>query len=205
MNTARTVNAITVACARLTQPLPPALRATLRAQLPYARQLRLGTAPQRQSQSLLAVALACELVTSVARRRLQPAQLRYTRNGKPYAPGFPGFSISHSGEWVVCAVASAGAIGVDVEALSDERPSGALAAWSNREAILKAAGARLGDLPRVQGSGQRLQFQGRRWYGHAPRLAPDTVLRVVSSLPIASCRVLRRCAAEVIARQQARR
>ena len=202
MNTSPGVNAVTVACARLSQPLPASTRAALRAQLPYARQLQLATAVQRQSQSLLAVALACELLTSLTRRPLRPAQLRYTLKGKPYAPGYPDFSISHSGDWVVCAVASRGAIGVDIEALNAERTPGALAAWSNREATLKAAGAHLRDLPRVQGGGKRLQFQGRRWYGHAPRLTPDTVLRVVSSVPIARLRLLRRPAAEVIARQE---
>ena len=194
---------VVVACAWLPQALPAVTRAALRAQLPYGRQLRLGSAPLRQSHTLLGVAMACELLSRVARHPLRAAQLRYTLGGKPYAPGFPDFSISHAGNWVVCAVSSRGAIGIDVETLTSAHTRGALAAWSSREATLKAAGASLGELSRVRGDGRYLRFRGRRWYGHAPRLTPGTVLRVVSSLPISSCRLLRRPAARVIARQQA--
>jgi len=195
VSTAHTANAVTVVCARLPQPLPEAHRSALRAQLSYARRLHLSAAPQRQSHSLLGVALACELLSRLARRPLRPAQLRYTAHGKPFAPGFPAFSISHSGAWVVCAAASAGAIGA---------LPGALAAWCAREATLKAAGARLHELPHVYGSGGRLQFQGRRWYGRAPRLGPDTVLRVVSSRPITQFRLERRPALRVVAWQELR-
>ena len=208
-------NEVIVACARLPQPLQAATRAALRAQLPYGRQLQLGSEPLRQSHSLLGVALACELLARVARRPLRASQLRYGAGGKPYAPGFPDFSIAHAGEWVVCAVANRGAVGVDVEVLGSAGLSaassagastlGALALWSGREATLKAAGATLAELARVQGGGSHWRFRARRWYGHAPRLAPGTVLRVVSSLPIARCRLLRRPAERVIARQQAQR
>jgi phosphopantetheinyl transferase len=133
----------------------------------------------------LGTALACGLLTRLNRRALAPTQLRYTPQGKPYAPGFPDFSISHSGDWVVCATAGAGTIGVDVQALVDGATAGAVAAWSAKEATLKAAGAQLRDLPRVQLCGQRLQFQGRRWYCAAPQLTPAMALRVVSSRPIA--------------------
>ncbi len=198
---------VIVACARLPQPLQAATRAALRAQLPYGRQLQLGNEPLRQSHSLLGVALACELLARVARRPLRAAQLRYRAGGKPYAPGFPDFSIAHAGDWVVCAVANRGAIGVDIEALGTAGAStaGALAHWSGREATLKAAGATLGEMQHVHGGGSHWRFRARRWYGHAPRLAPGTVLRVVSSLPIAHCRLLRRPVERVIARQQAQR
>lgn len=198
-------NEVIVACARLPQPLQAATRAALRAELPYGRQLQLGSEPLRQSHSLLGVALACELLARVARRPMRASQLRYRAGGKPYAPGFPDFSIAHAGEWVVCAVAKRGAIGVDIEVLGSASTPGALARWSGREATLKAAGASLGEFARVQGGGSHWRFRARRWYGHAPRLAPGTVLRVVSSLPIARCRLLRRPAERVIARQQAQR
>lgn len=223
MNSGKSTNAVIVACARLSQPLPAATRAALRAQLPYGRALRLSPVPLAQSRTLLGVALACELLARVTRRRPRATQLRYHEGGKPYAPGFPDFSIAHAGEWVVCAVASGAAIGVDVETLDGARAPdmgspganmraagmrgantpGVIAAWSGREATLKAAGAGLGEQARVHGSGEHWRFRGRRWYGHAPRLAADAVLRVVSSRPIARCQVLRRPAALVIARQVA--
>lgn len=198
------MNAISVACARLPAPLPAPIRAQLRAQLPYARRLLISAAPQRQSQSLLGVALACELLTRITRRRLRPAQLRYTAYGKPYAPGFPEFSISHAGDWVVCATASAGTIGIDIEMLAAGRSAGSLGAWAAREATLKAAGAALHELSRVHGGGRLLCFRGRRWYGHAPRLTPDTVLRVVSSRPMTRFRMQQRPALRVATWQEAR-
>jgi phosphopantetheinyl transferase len=196
---------VTVAWAFLPRPMAAATRARLRAQLPYARRLKVSSAPHRQSQSLLGVALACELLARVTGRTLRPAQLRYTRQGKPYAPGYPDFSISHSGDWVVCALAGTGTIGIDIETtVAGSRP-GALAAWTTREAALKAAGARLQELPRARLCGELLQFRGRRWYCRAPRLTPGTMLRVVSSRPITRLTLQRRAAERVAAWQEARR
>jgi phosphopantetheinyl transferase len=187
----KAANAITIACAQLPQPLSASLRARWRMQLPYGRRLHASPEPLTQSQSLLGVALACGLLARLTHRSLRPAQLRYSKQGKPYAQGFPDFSISHSGDWVVCAMAGAGSIGVDVQALADGATAGAVAVWSAKEATLKAAGASLQDLPRMQVCGERVQFLGRRWYCAAPRLTPAVALRVVSSLPIDSLQLRR--------------
>ena len=93
----------------------------------------------------------------------------YTANGKPHAAGLPQFSIAHAGAWVLCALASDGAVGVDVEALApsaalprwlavfdqEERAAArtaraALSIWTAKEATLKAAGARFGELAQVR-------------------------------------------------------
>jgi len=203
VNGTRAPNGVEISCAYLPQPLNGATRARLRAQLPYGRRLRASASPRMQSQGLLAVALACELLTRVTQRPLRPAQLRYTALGKPYAPGFPEFSISHSGGWVVCALAAVGRIGIDVEAVLAGSRRAALAAWTAKEATLKAAGARLQDLPQVQLCGRRLHFQDRRWYCRAPMLSVDTVLRVVSSVPITTLRLRRIPAGRVVAWQEA--
>ena len=41
--------------------------------------------------------------------------LNYTQYGRPYIPHFPDFNISHSNGFVVCAIATEGKIGVDIE------------------------------------------------------------------------------------------
>ena len=199
----RAPNGVEISCAYLPRPLNAATRTRLRAQLPYGRRLRASASPRMQSQSLVAVALACELLTRVMQRPLRPSQLRYTALGKPYAPGFPEFSISHSGAWVVCALAAVGSIGVDVEAVLVGSRRAALASWTVKEATLKAAGARLQDFAQVQLRGSRLHFQDQRWYCRAPKLSSDTVLRVVSSVPITRLRVRRILAGRVVAWQEA--
>lgn len=91
--------------------------------------------------------------------------------GKPVIPGFP-FSISHAGEWAVCAV-SDGAVGVDLErerplrhpverkltvreqeelcALPPEqRASGFFELWVLKEAALKYTGLGLAGLAEVE-------------------------------------------------------
>ena len=96
-------------------------------------------------------------------------RFRYGRYGKPalVGPGsLPGFNLSHSGEWVLCAVAPARWVGVDIERvrtdLSVEEMAGVLSPaerheiaslkeerrahaffekWTRKEAIAKALGA----------------------------------------------------------------
>ncbi len=199
----RSPNSVEISCAWLPRPLNAATRTRLLSQLPYGRRVRASASPRRQSQSLVGVALACEMLTRVTQRALRPAQLRYTAHGKPYAPGFPEFNISHSGAWVVCALAAVGSIGIDVETVNVGSRCAALATWTAKEATLKAAGARLQDLPQVQLRGRRLQFQDRRWYCRAPKLSDDTMLRVVSSVPITRLRLRRMLAGRVVAWQEA--
>jgi 4'-phosphopantetheinyl transferase len=89
--------------------------------------------------------------------------LEITRYGKPFIPGGPEFSISHSGDAVVLAVTGAGAVGVDVEKIRTvdieeysrylpevanlheqydaDRASGIFFdCWTQKEAVLKGYG-----------------------------------------------------------------
>lgn len=99
---------------------------------------------------------------------LEPERLP---GGKPVIPGFP-FSLSHAGDWAVCAV-SDGPVGVDLERerplrysverkltareqaeLSmlppDEREAGFFDLWVLKEAALKYTGQGLAGLSRVE-------------------------------------------------------
>jgi len=199
----RALNGVEVSCAYLPRPLSAATRTRLRAQLSYGRRLRASGSPRMQSQSLVGVALACELLTRLRQRPMRPWQLRYTVEGKPYVPGFPEFSIAHSGAWVVCALAGVGKIGIDVEAVPVGARRAELAAWTLKEATLKAAGARLQSLPQVQLRGRRVHFQDQRWYCRAPTLSAGTIVRVVSSVPITRLRMRRIPVGRVVAWQEA--
>jgi phosphopantetheinyl transferase len=199
------MNQVILAYSRLPRQLPPGLRARWRARLHPARVARLRSDAHAQSQSLLGVALACALLSDVCGRRVEPAELRYTRSGKPDVAGLPEFSIAHAEEWVLCALSSAGAVGVDIEPLAPlatlprwlavfdphERAAArsahaALAIWCIKEATLKAAGADFAELPQVRVRGRQVAFRGRRWHSRAPRIAPQLIARVVTERPVTS-------------------
>ncbi len=196
-------NQVILAYSRLPRQLPAALRARWRARLDPMRAARLSADTRAQSQSLLGVALACRLLSGASGRRVEPAELRYTTAGKPQLPGLPQFSIAHAGAWVLCALASAGAVGVDIEALAPratlprwlqvfdrhERAAAraaraALSIWATKEAALKAAGAAFAELAQVRVRGRRVEFRGRRWYCRAPRIAPRMIARLVTEQPV---------------------
>ena len=197
------MNQIILAYSRLPRQLPAALRAQWRSRLGPERTLRLPADARAQSQTLLGVALACRLLSAANGRRVEPRDLRYSVNGKPHAPGLPEFSIAHAGAWVLCALASAGAVGVDIEPLvtgvslprwnavfdAQERaaartPRAALAIWTAKEAVLKAADATLAELAQIRVRGRRIEFRGRRWHCRTPRVAPRMIARLVTVQPV---------------------
>ena len=179
------MNRVILASSQLQGALPAAQRERLRAQLPYARKMRMSMDASRQSQTFLGLALACRLLGAVNGGPIQPSALRFAREGKPYVPGGPDFSIAHTGEWVLCALADDGTVGIDVEESSPTHADpAALALWAAKEATVKAAGATLAELARVRIHGRRIGFRGRRWYLSSPRLDADLLVRVVTERPV---------------------
>lgn len=165
---------------------------------------RLRGDAQLQAQTIAGVALACRLLSAAAGREIHSSELQYTLRGKPHAQGLPEFSIAHAGSWVLCALASEGAVGVDVEPLVAQRslprwsqvfdaqeraaartPRAALAIWTAKEAALKAAGATLAEAPRVRVRSRRVEFRGRSWHCRRPRLAPHVMVSLVTARPTA--------------------
>ena len=176
------MNQVILAYSQLRGDLPAAQRERLRARLPYARRLRMPLDSGRQSQTYLGLALACRLLSEASGRQVEPSALRFARTGKPYAPGGPDFSITHAGEWVLCALAAEGEVGIDAEENGAARFSAAtLAAWAAKEATVKAAGATLAELNQVQLRGRRIAFGGRSWYCNTPRLGVPLTVRVVTA------------------------
>lgn len=154
--------------------LPALRRATLRAQLPYGRRMRLGADLRAQDRTLVGIELACQLLAQRCGRSVVPGELRFPSRGKPWAPGLPEFSISHSGAWVGCAVATRGRIGFDLECnAADARHD--LADWTAREAVLKAAGAKLDAYREVAIDGDVAWFAGGCWILRRPPAPPGCV------------------------------
>ena len=60
------------------------------------------------------------------------SQLRTGSYGKPCAPGFPAFNLSHSGDWCVLVMSNAD-IGVDIEEMDEKHLSVAPAVFTPRE------------------------------------------------------------------------
>lgn len=107
--------------------------------------------------------------------------------GKPYIPGAPEFSISHSGKTVACALSDSGPVGVDVETVAQTRdgvagrfftpaecrmaksglPFDFYEIWTKKESFLKMLGTGFAVTPRsfdtVTGDGT----SGAYFYGFA--------------------------------------
>ena len=113
--------------------------------------------PQKRLQSLCADALAREMLSAALQITPEQVQISYDRNGKPVTNG-ACFSVSHSGDVVVCAV-SQQPVGVDVEeirtapnrlkkAFGDASNEAFFRLWTKREALAKCRGDSLGALLR---------------------------------------------------------
>lgn len=155
------------------------------ADLPQARRDTLAGWPDARArqQSLIGSRLLCQGLQRLGHRGDLLASLRHASGCRPTLDLPVYFSLSHCEGRVICAVSTAGPVGVDVEALgpltaadfllylnaaerawagSDARRF--LSVWTRKEAVAKAAGSRgLADLAQVDtgAAEQGAEFAGR--------------------------------------------
>jgi phosphopantetheinyl transferase len=197
------MNRVILAYSRLPRQLPAGVLAHWCARLSPTGAARLRKDRRAQLQSVLGMALACRLLSGASGRQVGPDELRYTPHGKPHASGLPQFSIAHAGDWVICALSSDGAIGIDIEPMAPRAalPSwtmvfdgaerraaysarAGLTIWTTKEATLKAAGGTLAELASVRVRGRRVEFRGHHWHVRAPRVAPRMITRLITEWPV---------------------
>lgn len=134
--------------------------------------------------------------------------LKYTENNRPYLSNDLDFNISHSGDYVVCAIAKKRRIGVDIEKINDinfmhylshftQREwltiNGSIHPnnefyryWTIKEAAIKADGRGLNiPLNEVEVASD-VAIQQKRWYYRQLYVQHEYMLHVVSDLPIES-------------------
>ncbi len=180
-------NRVILAYSHQPRQLPARLHAALRDRLPYGRRMRLRGDLAAQALTLVGIELARRLLGQAVGREVAAAALRFPYGGKPHAPGLPDFSISHSGRWVGCAVATAGRVGLDLECAGPEcagtTPARDLGDWTAREAVLKAAGASLDAAARVALDAAGADFGGRRWQLLRPTAPPGCIATLALEQP----------------------
>lgn len=172
--------------------------ARLQRSLPYAKRLSTRTDFPQVRATLAGIALALQVLRHLAARAVDARELRFPAGGKPYADSLPDFSVSHSGDWVACAAASRGRIGLDIEAaralepcalrlVAPEEGSGpfreteALRLWAAKEAALKAVGASLAEAAAVRVGETFVAWRGQYLFRrNLETFAPDAACIVTS-------------------------
>ena len=117
------------------------------------------------------------------------AEIQYGEYGKPFAPGYPAFSLSHSGERCILATGTMGTVGVDLEEINEKHIDIApevytevelawmaedplrrfFRLWTWKESVMKATGQGMQLEPRSFevlpfAEGNPVRLRGREWY-----------------------------------------
>ncbi len=132
-------------------------------------------------------------LASIGRKEYSLDDLKYTEFQKPYFDDTIHFNITHSGEYVICALSEIHKVGVDVEAIKDipihdftnlfanqewEKVINATnklyafyTLWTKKEAFLKAVGCGLSQpLNEVEIENNRIIWESRPWFLHEVKL-----------------------------------
>lgn len=160
--------------------------------LPYARRLELERRDAAaRAASLLALELLLEAATRLRGAGPDMSRLRFPAGHKPSFSGGPWFSVSHSRSRVAIAVSDRCDLGIDVEDRNGLADPAALDRWTAIEATLKAAGCGLRHSREVRLAGDLAtgEVSGRVVHLRGIALAPDSVARLATLLPVAAVRV----------------
>ena len=137
------------------------------------------------------------------------SEIRLGQYGKPYAPGYPGFNLSHSGEWCIL-VKGKSEIGADIEKIDENNLTTAPTVytpcelswmnedplerfyqlWTWKESLIKALGTGMflepktfEVLPFIEN--QPLYMLGQSWYAASDSI-PGYRFSVCASAPVGS-------------------
>ena len=155
-------------------------------ELSYARQTALQRLRQSEvlHNSLLGMQLLKTGMHHLKFRGFHLSEVRYSANRKPHMSGKVDFSISHSGELVVCALMQNGRVGIDTEKLRPvsihsfsrflsasecldpgDSSDAFIDLWTCKEATLKGCGdCRLDQLKDITISGDAARIGTQRFY-----------------------------------------
>lgn len=180
-------------------PVPESAAAAWQAELPAERRAQLQRWPAAAARRSLLGNRLLRMALQRSGLDAAAAGLHYPTRGKPTLALPVDFSISHCEGWIVCALSTQGAVGIDIEKLGPVRaaefrlylsprerawagddPLRFYTLWTRKEAVAKAAGSDgLQQLPDIDASGATVCFGGVVWHtvplsvaaGHAAQLA----------------------------------
>ena len=133
-------------------------------------------------------------------------KMTYSKYDRPALPLDLDFNISHSGEWIVCAVTLSGRVGVDIEAVRDipltdftrvmtpeqwaeihaaKQPADTFFRyWAMKESVIKANGKGLSiPLHQLEIENGKVIHEGQTWVLWEYPLVPEHTFCVASNLP----------------------
>lgn len=89
----------------------------LEALRPQVSEKRKAAAARVKNEQAALQKIAAEILLAYSLKQSLPLEYKLLKNGKPYIPTLPFFNISHSDNFVVCAVSNK-EVGVDIEKIS---------------------------------------------------------------------------------------
>ena len=144
---------------------------------------------QDGERSLAGNILLLKGLYSIGQKQYTLDDLKYTKFQKPYFDEAISFNITHSGEYVICALSETNRVGVDVEVIKDipmedftnlfanqewndvinatNKLRAFYTLWTKKEAFLKAVGCGLSQpLNEVVIENDRITWENQPWFLH---------------------------------------